>query len=283
MSINLQWHLLDSTLAEAFERFLVSRIEPIAAASGHLRNLRIANLDWGPTPPEITVLDLVAPFDDLYAQPSACPPPPPPHSQPVSGGTDQRPASAPPAAPPPTPAAHTTVTPLDALGDAVPPLAQTPPAAPKPPQSIPPSPFDMQATVHVKFAGDLKLDVMCDVGAPVLGGALWLPMQVHVRSVVVDAIAAVAYLHGGSIPPSRDSDQEEAVIDPRVCWALLEDEEGRGANIVQALHIETAVGDPGKQRLHNVAKVERFLIDAIHHLLDRECVWPNYHCIVIQR
>jgi distribution and morphology protein 12 len=48
------------------------------------------------------------------------------------------------------------------------------------------------------------------------------------------------------------------------------------------LSIDTTVGDPTQVVLCNVTKVEKFLTDEIHRFLEEECIWPNYHTIIIK-
>ncbi|KAJ3355128.1 Mitochondrial distribution and morphology protein 12 [Allomyces javanicus] len=241
MSLDINWSLLDEDLAHALESYLNDRISAIQ--SPYVRHLRVSNLRFGSTPPDITLLSVVDPFDEFYhAEPTTS------DTVPPSAATSPVLRATPPVPPPPAP-------PMAAAG-------LDPPAR---------HATDVQIHVHVAYRGDVAVDATAQLGAPLPGGgggSLWLPVQMHLRGCHLDALLAVAVLGGGS----------------RVAWCLLETEDETGStSVIKALTIETSVGDASKQMLHNVTKVEKFLVDELHRLLDQECVWPNYQTVVFQR
>ncbi|KAI9188149.1 Mitochondrial distribution and morphology protein 12 [Blastocladiella emersonii ATCC 22665] len=263
MSLSINWSLLDTQLAEALESFLNARLGDLD--SPYIRNVQVSGFKWGDAAPEVTLLDLTDPYEDFYWQ-------------------DDGPAAAAAGSVAPTPAVSAATSPTHlhhpatgtASGTATP--RSTSPYASDPNVGngtggngpLPRSPTDVQIHVHVAYKGSIELELQLDLGAPLPGGgggSLWLPMNVRLRGIHLDALFAFAWVNGD-----------------RLSWCLLETEDESGStNIIKALHIETSVGDATRQRLHNVSKVERFLVDQIHRLLDAECVWPNYHTVLLQR
>ncbi|KAG9285901.1 hypothetical protein G9A89_013326 [Geosiphon pyriformis] len=72
-----------------------------------------------------------------------------------------------------------------------------------------------------------------------------------------------------------------AYLRQRINFCFLEPKD-LNESLLKDVHIESEVGDKGKQVLKNVGKIERFIVDQLRKVIEEDFVFPSYYSIDLE-
>jgi distribution and morphology protein 12 len=135
------------------------------------------------------------------------------------------------------------------------------------PQLREPRDEDTQIIARVRYAGDVRLEITCELlfEYPVTNFVA-LPVKLVITGCTFDGLACVAYIRRRAHFCFLDEDPE-----------TQDRESPYGRSLLKQINVESEIGEKGKgkQVLKNVGKVERFVLEQVRRIFEEEFVFPS--------
>ncbi|EEB08552.1 Mdm10/Mdm12/Mmm1 complex subunit Mdm12 [Schizosaccharomyces japonicus yFS275] len=272
MSIDIQWNLLDEQIAEKLRAKLDTKIAKLSLPR-YIQDLHITSFDFGTSVPDVTIQDICDPDPRLYEETL--------YSDDSSSLDDEESDREEENMTelPPYGATENGVHKKDStdvnmnhtqtsnqqspqniaesnIHKSVPNSAETP-------SFLRNSIGDVQIIAHVQYSGNMtmSMEACLAVNYPSKDFAM-LPFTLQLSDIVLDGTLVVALI----------------ASHVHVCFVdTLEHNRGDvQSSIIKNIRVDSVVGEPNKQVLKNVAKVEKFVVQKICQIVEDEFVWPSY-------
>ncbi|CAG8499330.1 16160_t:CDS:2 [Acaulospora morrowiae] len=120
---------------------------------------------------------------------------------------------------------------------------------------------DAQLHMSINYKGDMRMTVTTELYMNYPSTMFMsLPIRLTVTGFEFSATAAIAYLKR------------------RINFCFLEPNDPE-ESLLKEVHIESEIGDKGKQVLKNIGKLERFIVDQLRKFIDEELMFPSCYSI----
>ncbi|TRM59220.1 hypothetical protein BD626DRAFT_409278 [Schizophyllum amplum] len=271
MSIDLDWHKLDRSLAQHLVEVLNRQLSTTETPS-FIGPVQVASLDFGSTSPDVELVDLRDIYRDFLEDDEDTSDEKEPvkvtETDPVDDEDgyewEERTPSKSPS--------------LDSLDPPDPP--------PEPPAAQP----NLQMHLYVTWESDLRItlttSLLINYPSP---SFMSLPIKLSVTGLVFTGEVAIAYEgerrrvhlcvlddldpYGPATAKRRDPTPPE--------FGLDDSEPPVGQRLLPSIVIESEIGQADKHVLRNVTRVEKFIQDMIRKTVEEELVFPNFHTLVM--
>jgi distribution and morphology protein 12 len=130
---------------------------------------------------------------------------------------------------------------------------------------------DTQIIARVRYAGDVRVEITCELlfEYPVTNFVA-LPVKLVITGCTFDGLACVAYIRRRAHFCFLDEDPEA-----REPTSISGGTESIGQSLLKQIHVDSEIGEKGKQVLKNVGKVERFVLEQVRRIFEEEFVFPS--------